>query len=168
MFSTRKTALAAASFLIAGLGFAVAPQPAQAIGETCVVLAQPANVSSPSSPGGGLYYPATDPAIGSNALSGGPHFTWNLDGKCADGQDFTSSGTGQGWCGRSVGHGTGRVAGRSYTIYWESTGSQLVLLDQSAFGSVNAQANPPGSPNGSCLSGTAKTFLVDGSITNLT
>lgn len=133
-------------------------------GDTCVVVAKPANVYSPSSPGLGLYYPATDPNVASYPLSG-PTFTWNLNGECANnGVGFTSSGTGVGWCGRSVGQGTGVMGGRSYTVSWQSAGSQLILTDPSAAGSVNAQANPPGSSNGSCLNGTARTFLVDGVI----
>src|SRR5688572_16109011 len=94
----------------------------------CVIVAQPANVSSPSSAKGGLYYPVTDPNIASNGLSGGPSFSWNLNGVCANnGVGFTSSGTGVGWCGRSVGQGSGQAGGRSYTVSWQSLGSQLVL-----------------------------------------
>lgn len=162
----RTTAVAAAIALgSVGLLAPVAPAHADPTTDTCVIVGQAANVSSPSSPGGGLYYPVTDPAVASHPTTG-PDFTWELNGVCNNnGASFTSSGTAYGWCGRSVGDGAGIVNGRNYIVHWESFGSQLILTDPSARGSVNAQANPPGSPNGSCLSGTAKTFLVDGAIT---
>ena len=135
-------------------------RPADAAPEACVVLAQPANISP------GLYYPVTDPRFTTYPTTG-PNFSWVLNGTCANnGAHFESSGTAYGWCGRSVGTGTGRIVetGQTYTIEWQSVGSQLILTHPSARGSVNAQANPPGSPNGSCTNGTATTFLVDGSI----
>jgi hypothetical protein len=156
----RKIALLGAALAVAGLGQVTQIAPAQAV-DTCVVVAAPANVSNSESPKGGLYYPATDPTPDLD----GDFFTWNLNGTCANnGVPFTSSGTGVGWCGRSVGTGTGSAGGVDYTISWQSLGSQLVLVDPSALGSVNAQPNPPGSNNGSCLDGSAKTFLVDGAI----
>lgn len=162
----RRAALIASATGLLALGMSVtgAATVTAAPGDTCVVVAEPAIISSPSSAGGGLYYPVTDPNVASYPLSG-PTFTWNLNGECANnGVSFSSNGTGVGWCGRSVGQGTGTMAGRSYTVSWQSVGSQLILTDPSAAGSVNAQANPPGSPNGSCLNGSATTFLVDGVI----
>ena len=133
----------------------------------------------------GLFYPVADPDVSHNAprlesfgqsptvpatpVQVGDHFQWRLNGSCANsGFGFTSQGDAIGYCGRSVGLGVGTVGeganARSYVVRWESVGSQLVLLDRSATGSVNAQANAPGSPNGSCVSGTATRFLVDGGI----
>jgi hypothetical protein len=133
----------------------------------------------------GLYYPGADPDVGHNTprlesfgqsptvpaapVQVGDHFQWRLNGKCANsGFVFNSQGDAIGYCGRSVGLGVGTVGeganARSYVVRWESVGSQLVLLDRSAAGSVNAQANAPGSPNGSCVSGTATRFTVDGGI----
>jgi hypothetical protein len=142
----------------------------------------------------GLYYPVTDPTVASTSNPGGnavpraqsypdqgggstpktPYqvgeaFEWVLGGACKDtGVQFSSQGHAIGYCGRSVGVGTGTIGGRSYIIRWESVGSQLVMLDKTATGSVNAQANPPGSANGSCVTGTAIVFLVDGAIVDTT
>ncbi|HEV7886385.1 MAG TPA: hypothetical protein VGO92_02425 [Acidimicrobiales bacterium] len=133
----------------------------------------------------GLYYPPTDPtptdavprvenfggtaATPATPVQTGDDFQFRLNGTCKDsGARFESSGSAIGYCGRSVGLGVGSLNGRSYIVRWESVGSQLILLDPSARGSVNAQANPPGSPNGSCVSGTAITFLVDGAIVDTT
>lgn len=167
----RKVALmaSAAALLAVSTGVAGVTPVQAAPGEgTCTVVAAVATIHSPSSPKGGLFYPATDPGVVGNALSGGPDFTWSLSGNCInDGRSFSSSGTGRGWCGRSVGQGSGTLAGRPYTVSWQSAGTQLVLLDPSAAGSVNAQANPPGSPNGSCADGSARTFIIDGVLTNI-
>lgn len=134
----------------------------------------------------GLYYPSHDPEItetdpaanpvvprvenyAGSPVQTGRSFEWRLNGTCQDsGLAFTSSGHGIGYCGRSVGLGTGEVDGVSYVVRWESFGSQLHLLDPSALGSVNAQPNPPDSPNGSCTNGSAITFTVSGAIVNTT
>lgn len=140
----------------------------------------------------GLYYPPTDPSAaqtnpGANPLvprqenfggggstpatpvQQGRDFEWRLNGKCQDtGQSFASLGHGIGYCGRSVGLGIGSIGGRSYIVRWESLGSQLHLLDRTALGSVNAQPNPPDSPNGSCRDGTAIIFTVTGGIVDTT
>ncbi|MGH7752382.1 MAG: hypothetical protein ACREN5_06170, partial [Gemmatimonadales bacterium] len=113
----------------------------------------------------GLYYPVLDPrqdhftqtispgshGTGLIPATKGDHFNWRQTGSCANGGSYSASGTGIGYCGRSVGQGTGSITGGHSTIIkWESGGTQLILTDPSAAGSVNAQANPPGSPNGSC------------------
>lgn len=129
----------------------------------------------------GLYYPVTDPVAAHWQQTGpngtpqngtglipatkGDHFNWKQTDKCANNSAiYDAKGTGIGYCGRSVGYGTGTVnpGAHSTLIRWESGGSQLILTEQSAFGSVNAQANPPGSTNGSCLNGGASVFYVDG------
>jgi hypothetical protein len=129
----------------------------------------------------GLYYPVTDPIAthwqttvpappnhGSGLVPAfkGDHFNWAQSGDCENGGAYTAGGTGLGYCGRSVGYGTGSVnpGAHSTVIRWESAGTQLILLDSKAAGSVNAQANPPGSAGGSCLDGGASLFLVDGVI----
>ena len=130
----------------------------------------------------GLYYPMLDPvqahwtSTGPNGQNGtglipatkGDHFNWKQSGRCENiaGSAYTAGGTGIGYCGRSVGYGTGSVnpGGHSTIIRWESGGSQLLLTDNSSIGSVNAQANPPGSTNGSCTDGGASVFITDGVI----
>lgn len=143
----------------------------------------------------GLYYPPLDPATTHwttphNTAKGplgipatiGDDYTWSLNGACAvagqasnpvAGATFTSGGTGIGYCGRSIGAGTGSITGgHTYTILWESAASQLLIHDGAArqptagrdtlTGSVNAQPNPVGSAAGSCTNGSAVQFLVDG------
>ncbi len=133
----------------------------------------------------GLYYPVTDPyntgtAPGSSpgqhmqlapannhglnlTATTGDNFNWSQTGSCAnDNTPYRASGTGIGYCGRSVGLGVGTIATHSTIIKWESAATQLVLTDTTAFGSVNAQAAPPGTPTGSCLDGGATVFAVDG------
>jgi hypothetical protein len=132
----------------------------------------------------GLYYPVTDPITDHWTTTGpnpgphgtgvipatkGDHFYWHQSGVCANQApgapqvSYNAGGTGIGYCGRSVGLGLGTLTGgHTTTIKWESGGSQLILTDPSATGSVNAQANPPGSANGSCLDGGASVFIVDG------
>lgn len=125
----------------------------------------------------GLYYPVLDPIVGhyttfGPAFSGGlgilpattgDNFNWKQTGSCSnDGTSYVAGGTAVGYCGRSIGLGTGTIAGHATIIKWESVGSQLILVDKTATGSVNAQANPPGSPNGSCIDGGAAVFTVDG------
>jgi hypothetical protein len=131
----------------------------------------------------GLYYPATDPVVNHAAprvesfggapssvpatpVQTGDHFLFGQGGSCANNTawSFSTSGNGIGYCGRSVGLGVGTINGESTIIRWESLGTQLIMLDRSARGSVNAQANPPGDAKGSCLTGTAITFLVDGAL----
>lgn len=143
----------------------------------------------------GLYYPALDPnqdhwtSTGPTAappnnegilpsphplVTKGDNFNWRQTGSCA-GQtnvNYSASGTGIGYCGRSVGFGTGTITGGHSTIIrWESLGTQLILADttpnRTVIGSVNAQANPPGSPNGSCLDGGAAVFVVDGVLVHM-
>ncbi|MGQ0431130.1 MAG: hypothetical protein ACT452_01835 [Microthrixaceae bacterium] len=125
----------------------------------------------------GIYYPVTDPVTAHAtprsqdgfAYQTGDKFRWSNGGTCANnGFTFLGSGTGIGYCGRSVGMGTSVVNGVTSIIEWQSVGSQLVLTHPTARGSVNAQANPPGDPGGSCLSGTAVTFKIDGVITDTT
>jgi len=125
----------------------------------------------------GIYYPVTDPVTAHAnvrsqdgfAYQTGDLFRWSNGGVCANnGFSFLGSGTAIGYCGRSVGIGTSVVNGVTSIINWQSVGSQLVLTHPTATGSVNAQANPPGDPGGSCLSGTAVTFKIDGVITNTT
>lgn len=134
----------------------------------------------------GLYYPVSDPhpnhAVPRAEKVGGPtatapdhgvhtgdHFVFKQGGECANnGAKFSAGGSAIGYCGRSVGIGVGMVDGRASIVRWESVGSQLVMLDVTSAGSVNAQANPPGDPKGSCLSGTAVTFLVDGVLVDTT
>ena len=161
----------------------------------CVVAATSANVSNVhygtnGHPGQvklqnryGLYYPPSDPQASSHAMPGtgagplgipntvGDRYTWTLTGACANGTlggggNFTSSGTGIGFCGRSTGLGTGTInpGSHSYLVKWESAGSQLILTDTSNIGSVNAQPNPADSADGSCTNGTAVKFLVDGAL----
>ncbi|MDQ1439497.1 MAG: hypothetical protein QOK43_3126 [Acidimicrobiaceae bacterium] len=135
----------------------------------------------------GLYYPATDPvpnhavpraeglttpgatsSIPMTPVQTGDHFKFAQGGNCVNnGARFSTGGNAIGYCGRSVGLGVGTVNGVTAIIRWESVGTQLIMLDPSARGSVNAQANPPGDPKGSCLSGTAITFLVDGALTDV-
>ena len=125
----------------------------------------------------GLYYPMLDPIVAHWTTTGpsfagglgilpattGDHFNWRQTGTCSNsGAGYTAGGTAIGYCGRSIGLGTGKIAGHTVIIKWESAGSQLILVDPSAAGSVNAQANPPGSPNGSCIDGGAAVFTVDG------
>lgn len=125
----------------------------------------------------GLYYPINDPNSGHLTASATPapfgslpsfvgdHFNWtNIDQCQNNGAAVNTQGVGVGYCGRSVGLGTGSTGAHNAIIKWESLGSQLILTDTSAAGSLNAQPNPPGSPNGSCLSGTAVTFLLNGAI----
>lgn len=133
----------------------------------------------------GLYYPPSDPQASAHALPGtgagplgipntvGDNYTWTLNGSCANGGAFLSSGTGRGYCGRSTGIGTGtqNPGGHSYITKWESAGSQLVVIDPGTaggikqnIGSVNAQPNPVDSADGSCVAGTAVKFLVDGAV----
>jgi hypothetical protein len=132
----------------------------------------------------GIYYPVTDPdathatpkaepyggtpSTPASPVQTGDHFQFAFNGNCANsGFEFSSSGDAIGYCGRSVGIGTGSLNGRNYVVRWESVGSQLILLDPGARGSVNAQANPPGSADGSCLYGTATRFTVDGAIADV-
>jgi hypothetical protein len=140
------------------------------------------NSKGVSVPRFGLYYPVTDPVtdhavlrmqnfgatnngVPDTPVQTGDRFLFSQAGKCADnGAAFKTNGNAIGYCGRSVGLGTGTVAGRAAIIRWESVGSQLIFLDPTARGSVNAQANPPNDPKGSCLGGTAITFLVDGAL----
>lgn len=120
----------------------------------------------------GLYYPVTDPnashrVIGANSIGlpsfVGDHFNWTNKDSCNNtGAAIDTKGVGIGYCGRSVGIGTGTTAGHTTITKWESTASQLYLTDPSAAGTLNAQPNPPGSPAGSCLSGTATTFNLNG------
>lgn len=139
------------------------PATADPVTDTCVIVGAKATINNG---GQGLYYPATDPAVASHPTSG-PGFTWTLEGTCSNnGAYFTSSGSGVGWCGRSVGNGIGSVGGRNYVIEWQSAGSQLILVHPSARGSVNAQPPVPGSGK-SCLDGTANEFLIDGVLTVL-
>lgn len=126
----------------------------------------------------GLYYPVTDPiathwqTFGSAPGHGtgllppfrGDKFNWKQVDSCDNGGSYNAGGTGLGYCGRSVGLGTSSIGTHAGIIKWESVATQLVLTDPSAVGSVNAQANPPGSPNGSCLDGGAAQFTVDGAI----
>lgn len=126
----------------------------------------------------GLYYPPLDPIAAHWQTTGsapghgtglfppfkGDHFNWKQVDSCDNGGSYNASGTGLGYCGRSVGLGTSAIGSHSGIIKWESAATQLVLTDPSAVGSVNAQANPPGSPNGSCLDGGAAQFTVDGVI----
>ena len=140
---------------------------------TCTIDAQTATVRNtshnPTSPSSGLYYPVTDPNT-SHTASGGDNFTWTFNGECAEsGIAFTSSGTGKGWCGRSVGNGSGTIgaggSAHTYTVRWESVGTQLVLTHPTARGSVNA--NPLATlGQGSCTDGTATKFVVTGAITH--
>jgi len=132
----------------------------------------------------GLYYPVNDPdenhalpraeslsTPGANSnipmtpVHTGDRFKFSQSGACTNnGARFNTAGNAIGYCGRSVGIGIGKVGNVTSIIRWESVGSQLVMLDASARGSVNAQANPPGDNKGSCLEGRAVTFLVDGAI----
>jgi hypothetical protein len=134
----------------------------------------------------GLYYPVTDPAkdhavprqeqfgarppIPATPLMTGDHFRFVQQGECANSKaEFDISGTAIGYCGRSVGMGAGKIeaqdgTSRNVFIRWESVATQLVMLDSSARGSVNAQPTPTDPTKGSCTSGTAITFLVDGSL----
>lgn len=165
MLGKIRLCLVAGAALASSFAFGIVA-PAEADVDNCVVAAAPAEINwdTPST-SDGLYYPTTDPNFSSHPTTG-PFFTWRLNGTCLNnGMAYTSSGTAHGWCGRSVGEGTGTLAnGASYTIQWQSAGSQLVFMHPSARGSVNAQPNPPGSPNGSCLNGTATTFIVDGAL----
>lgn len=123
----------------------------------------------------GLYYPINDPNTshltptanpgGFNSLHSfaGDHFNWtNIDQCNNSGDALNTKGVGVGYCGRSVGLGVGTAGGHTAIIKWESVGSQLLLLDPSSTGSLNAQPNPPGSPNGSCVAGTAVQFNLNG------
>lgn len=122
----------------------------------------------------GLYYPVTDPdashrGVGGNSIGlpsfVGDHFNWTNTDQCNNtGASISTKGVGIGYCGRSVGIGLGTTAGHSTITKWESTASQLHLTDRSAVGTLNAQPNPPGSPAGSCLSGTATTFNLNGAV----
>lgn len=131
----------------------------------------------------GLYYPTNDPDTSHRAVNGDPaganfdslnsfvgdHFNWRNQDDCNNnGAALDSRGVGIGYCGRSVGLGIATTAGHTGTniIKWESFLTQLILLDPSARGTLNAQANPPGSANGSCLTGQATTFQLNGVITH--
>ncbi|HVL89738.1 MAG TPA: hypothetical protein VM841_05830, partial [Actinomycetota bacterium] len=146
----------------------------------------PANTGHPNQKRGegnrfGLYYPVTDPIQAHWTTTGptqgngtglipatrGDHFNWRLSGTCATGEAFLTQGTGIGYCGRSIGFGTGNVGPHSAIVRWESVGSQLITTDPSSAGTVNAQANPPGSANGSCLDGGASVFIVDGALVHM-
>lgn len=133
----------------------------------------------------GLYYPNQDPVadhvvpnqeshgaaapIPATPLQTGDRFVFKQAGKCTGyvTPGFSTEGVGIGYCGRSVGLGTGTVDGHPVIIRWESAGSQLIMLHPSAAGSVNARPNPPGDTKGSCLDGTAITFSVDGALSDL-
>lgn len=171
----RRHAVIAAGMALAAGGLVVGsaqahPDPARI---TCTIDGQPAQVHNTShdpagklgdtGPGKGLYYPVTDNNTAHLAAQG-DNFSWSLNGDCAEsGVKFTSSGTGKGWCGRSVGTGTGLIAGHPYKVQWESLGTQLILRDPSAAGSVNAN---PVLTTGSCTDGSATTFIVTGVITH--
>lgn len=146
---------------------------------TCTIDAETATVHNDTKdpngsvgdtgPGKGLYYPATDPQFLSHPTTG-DNYSWKFNGTCAEnGAKFTSSGTGVGWCGRSIGKGTGTITAgsvtHSYKVNWESVGTQLILTDKSARGSVNA--NPLATTqDGSCTNGSATKFVVTGVITH--
>lgn len=139
----------------------------------------------------GLYYPATDPAkdhavprlqnfgrtdsVPHTPVQVGDDFKFRQEGKCngehLPGAKFKTAGNAIGYCGRSVGLGTGTVTLNGQTvstiIRWESVASQLILLDPSARGSVNAQPTPTDPSKGSCSNGTAITFLVDGVLADM-
>lgn len=137
----------------------------------------------------GLYYPVTDPArdhavprtenfgggmgsIPHTPVQTGDDFKFVQEGTCANnGAKFKTSGNAIGYCGRSVGLGTGTVTLNGQTVStivrWESVGSQLILLDPSSRGSVNAQPTPTDPTKGSCANGTAITFLVDGALADV-
>lgn len=141
----------------------------------------------------GLYYPVTDPLASSHAMPGpnnnpyagtgvlpatvGDNFNWKQTGSCTDtGVSYNAGGSAIGYCGRSIGYGTGSIAGHSTIIRWESFGTQLILVDATGagtpqskvvVGSVNAQAAPPGTPTGSCLDGGATVFVVDGALVHM-
>lgn len=172
----------------------LAASPAQVNNVEYGTLTNPADKMSPTTAGHtnpaqkrgeggryGLYYPVTDPVTAHWTQTGtapnhgvtgtsfkGDHFNWKQVGGCANGGQYSASGTGLGYCGRSIGLGSGSITvggvTHTTTIKWESAGSQLILTDTTAAGSVNAQANPPGSPNGSCLDGGASVFIVDGAL----
>lgn len=125
----------------------------------------------------GLYYPVLDPIQAHWTTTGAPgplgipgfkgdRYTWKqANATCRDtGAKYNAQGLGVGYCGRSIGMGTGTIGTHTTIISWESLGTQLVLTHPSATGSVNAQANPPGSPQGSCVSGSATVFTVDGPV----
>lgn len=134
----------------------------------------------------GLYYPATDQdpthavprlenfgghpsTVPATPVQTGDHFLFRQGGSCTNNTliTFSTEGNAIGYCGRSVGLGRGKINGQEVIIRWESAATQLVMLDPSARGSVNAQANPPGDAKGSCLEGTAITFLVDGALADV-
>lgn len=142
---------------------------------TCTIDAQTATVHNTThdpnntNPKAGLYYPPTDPNT-AHTTNSGDNFTWTFNGDCAEsGIPFTSAGTGKGWCGRSVGNGTGTIGAganaHTYKVTWESVATQLILTDATARGSVNA--NPLATlGQGSCTDGTATKFVVTGVITH--
>ena len=127
----------------------------------------------------GLYYPVNDPdsshltvvanpgGFPSQSSFKGDHFNWYNSEQCNNNGAFsTTNGVGVGYCGRSVGLGLGSSNGHPVIVQWESVGSQLILTHSSAAGSLNAQPNPPGSANGSCLTGSATTFNLNGVLTH--
>lgn len=121
----------------------------------------------------GLYYPVTDPnpshlipvanPVGNTPglpSFSGDHFNWtNIDQCNNNGQPINAKGVGVGYCGRSVGLGIGTTGGHTAITKWESTASQLYLTDPSALGTLNAN---PLLTSGSCLSGTAVQFQLNG------
>jgi hypothetical protein len=123
----------------------------------------------------GLYYPATEPNSAHLTVSTTPapwssapsfvgdHFNWtNIDQCNNTGDAVNAHGVGVGYCGRSVGLGVGTTGSHNAITKWESLGSQLYLTDPSSTGTLNAQPNPPGSPNGSCLTGQGVQFNLNG------
>jgi hypothetical protein len=179
----KKQAVMVAGIALAAGGLSVGGAQAHPDGTnfTCTIDAQTATVHNDThdpggkvgdtGPGKGLYYPVNDPHT-AHTLDGGDKFSWTFNGDCAEnGAKFTSSGTGKGWCGRSVSTGTGTIAStptsaaHTFTVNWESVGTQLILTHPTARGSVNA--NPLATlGQGSCTDGSATKFVVTGTITH--
>jgi hypothetical protein len=123
----------------------------------------------------GLYWAVTDPSAGTRAVprqqtfagdpvQTGDAFQWRLRSKCEGSTSFLdTAGTAIGYCGRSVGLGSGTIDTKPVTVKWESTGSTITLLDPSLPGTLSAQYHLPDSAN-SCDAGTETSIPVTGSL----
>jgi hypothetical protein len=93
----------------------------------------------------------------------GDHFQWRLRGVCKEsGAAFIAAGEGMGSCYRSVGVGRGAIGTTKVTVRWEAAGTQLVLVDPSATGTLATQTRADA--NDSCQNGTATEFMVSGAV----
>lgn len=93
----------------------------------------------------------------------GDHFQWRIRGLCKESNTaFYASGQAWGSCYRATGLGAGTIGTKAVTVRWELAGTQLVLLDPSATGTITAQLKAD--TNDSCTNGTATDFLLTGAV----